>query len=424
MRHITLPLFIVLLLVPLHAQLQQRDKSIILSIEEVGKPLESQYKPGVYGSGLWFRGDTLFSAHFFGASCAIAYSVDNAASWKMMTLRQPDLNISSSAHSLNGQYIVIGYEDGTLEYSNDGGRTFDPIDSPTTIRISTLAVSDSGEVMLGRDKGRVFVSRDKGATWQADTLPLVNPGHTAGVIGHIVYDQYGGVTVTYNELSPKNDVTNKVTHRGADKTWKAWEVPNARQSFRPGASRIYVNTVKRLPGRNDQAAFCQLYSIDLQTGIVAEEFTEDTTISMSTVLTVCQPKNSSTTWAVSYPHSYVLQESVWYRDPRSFKDMGLGFGSVVFQSDNIAYGVSMRCIVRVRLASPVSVEEASTGRTNMISTSNPITVDPNCTVFDLLGHACISNTGDTPLVWQAPSSGMYALSENTSKRILRWCVVE
>ena len=403
-----------------HAQLPELPSTTILSIEQLGKPLEAEYKPGVFGHGLWMRGDTLLSATFFGVACAIAYTVNDALTWTFLTKRQLQANITASAHSQSGRYIVLGYEDGALEYSEDGGRSFRSVSSPTLIRISTIAVSETGEVILGRDKGRVFSSRDQCTTWQVDTLPILLQGNEPGVISHIVYDQYDGITITYNELSSANEVTTKVAHSQSGEPWRVWEVPNARQTFRADPSHIYASTVQRLPGRNDVACFCQLYSINLQTGAVKLEFVEDTVISVSSIMSVCRPPNSNTIWASSYPHAYVFRDSKWFRDPRSFKDIGLGFTNVVFRDNNVAYAITMRGLNRIRFASIVSVDHYTAAEGEVTCGGLDMDVDPSYSVYDLLGNLHFANHSEGPATWQAPTPGMYMLIDNANKRRIRW----
>lgn len=105
----------------------------------------------------------------------LAFSTDDGgAHWQSLMGRIPNSGgLHWYAVARQGQHLYLAGEQGALVRSEDGGQTFEALQSPYEGSYFAAAVMPSGRLLVGGLRGKLFASDDQGASFQP--LPTAVP---------------------------------------------------------------------------------------------------------------------------------------------------------------------------------------------------------------------------------------------------------
>jgi hypothetical protein len=386
------------------AQVPMREQATIVSIQDMGRPRIGPQNVLAHGTGLWYRNDTLFSAQFSGVVCAVACRPRGESGWQMFSLRQVDENISASAVSINGRYVALGYESGRMEFSNNGGRSFESIPSPTTSRIRRLAVGNDGMIVLGKvPEGDLFITISHGEQWKREMLPGLSEGSVYGPFQSILVDAYGAISFAVAELTANQETIDKVFFRQDGKEWIIVPIGRAFLTFRMNPETLLVSTVRPVPDRIDDTRITELMSIDIQRKSIDTVFSTVETLWMTPIEHVSFSPYLPMGYCTAVGAIYSRTGTIWEREPLTLPANALRLVNFVYIQPTEVVASSQTTVLRLQLSPLVSVAEYpgeyAIGRNETMDD-----VPADAYVYDLLGRRVAGGSPDAvPLAGQAGS---------------------
>jgi hypothetical protein len=406
-----------------HGQLPYRDHPIITNLIDDGRPLEST--PGsvtASGAGLWIRHDTLFSARFSGATRYVAFKALGGGTWRPYSVNLVSANITSSAISADGRYIALGYEGGAIEFSDDGGKTFRAVTSPTQHNVNNIAISSNGTIVIGRvPEGHMFVSSDQGQTWTAETFPDLPDGSSYTGITDLKYSIYDALSFVTAEIKESGEIIHMVFFRLPDSNWQVYRVGVAVKVFVKDTQTLLVTTGRPIPGRVDNTAITELMRVNVSSGRIdtAFSFTNETDSKVS-VSYVWFSSNEQTALAFTHYDAFSTSDTLWYREPYDLPVFAHGLRSIVQISATEAYAAAGLNVVRIQLSPISSIPRFLDGRGNVAIDMTYDRLPPRCVVYDMLGRVVHSNDTDDEQSWSPQFAGTYFLYDAKAAKVTAW----
>jgi hypothetical protein len=376
------------------AQVPMREQATIVSIQDIGRPLIGPQNVPAHGTGLWYRNDTIFSAQFSGVVCAVACRPRGESGWQVFSLRQVDENISASAVSINGRYVVLGYESGRMEISRNGGRSFEDIPSPTTSRIRRLAVGNDGMIVLGKvPEGDLFITISHGEEWKREMLPGLGEGSVYGPIQSILVDAYGAISFAVAELTANQQTIDKVFFRQDGEEWTIVPIGRAFLTFRMNPETLLVSTVRPVPGRIDDTRITELMSIDIQRKSIDTVFSTVEASWMTAIEHVSFSPYSPVGYCTAVGKIYSRTGTIWEREPLTLPANALRLVNFVYVQPTEVVASSQTTVLRLQLSPLVSVaeerEEYGVG-----CNESEKDIPANSFVYDVLGRRMADGSSD------------------------------
>jgi hypothetical protein len=404
-----------------HGQLPYRDHSLVTNVVDEGRPLVQELG-GVTasGSGLWYRNDTLFSAQFSGAGRFVAFKILGQTQWRSYSIERVTTNITSQAVSKDGRYIVLGYEGGAIELSDDGGKTFRAVTSPTQHNVINIAISSDGTIVIGRvPEGHLFTSSDRGQSWVAESFPELVPGSAYGSIGDLKFSSNDALSFTTAEITQSGDISHMVLVRWPQSEWQVFRVGYAWRVFMKTPGTLLVSTARPIPGRVDQTSITELMKIDVPSGRIdtAFSFVKDTGGKVG-IGYAWASEHEQVTLAFSRSDVYSMIDTSWFLEPYELPVLAEGPRSIVRMSARELYAVSGNgTVIRIQLSPTTSIPRFLDSRGNVAIDMTYDRLPPRCVVYDMLGRVVHSNHTDEEQSWAPQFAGTYFLYDTKAAKL-------
>jgi hypothetical protein len=406
-----------------HGQLPYRDHSLITNVVDEGRPLVQELGGlTASGSGLWYRNDTLFSAQFFGAGRFVAFKILGQTQWRSYSIERVTTNITSRAVSQDGRYIVLGYEGGAIEFSDDGGKTFRAVTSPTQHNVNNIAISSEGTIVIGRvPEGHMFVSSDQGQTWTAETFPDLPDGSSYTGITDLKYSFYDVLSFVTAEVRESGEIIHMVFFRLPNSNWQVYRVGVAVKVFLKDTQTLFVTTGRPIPGRVDNTAITELIRVKVSSGRIdtAFSFTKESD-GKASVSYVWFSSNEQTALAFTHYDAFSTSDTLWYREPYDLPVFAQGLRSIVQISATEAYAAAGLNVVRIQLSPISSIPRFLDGGGNVSIDMTYDRLPPRCVVYDMLGRVVHSNDTDDEQSWSPQFAGTYFLYDTKAAKLTAW----
>jgi photosystem II stability/assembly factor-like uncharacterized protein len=136
---------------------------------------------------VWFESET--RGYAMGAYASFYETRDGGKTWQAKKLFDGDMHVNAMTKAVDGKRFIAG-EAGTLQRSQEGGQTWEPLDSPYKGSLfGILGLKGAGTLAFGL-RGKIFRSADSGQTWEP-----IETGSQASLMGGAVLDDGSVVLV-------------------------------------------------------------------------------------------------------------------------------------------------------------------------------------------------------------------------------------
>lgn len=287
---------------------------------------------------------------------AISRSDDTGKTWKIAYI--PDFYdvVYNVTWSPDGSKCVIGYQNGTIVQSNDTGRTFARIPTPSTQTYRVSAVRNDGRITMARMPLSVLAStNDYGKSWHAEDLYDYGTSYRMNV-RTMSYDDNDNLLFSFSGL---DDNSENLFIKSRDNVWTQQSLPMpARHVARDIKGRTYL--VPLYPDGEPEWLLSHLFMADSGSDDFKEQYRFNSIyLDQGPMRTVIPSPFTDVTVVVGPKALYFsVQGGPFTRDVRTGNSSFDGWRDVEWVTPTLLVGTTGRSIVHLELDPTTSVNDA------------------------------------------------------------------